>query len=359
MQDPVLEMGDRLFADHAEAAFAAHPVNAQSGACQWMADLWQQIEEMGLPFALLSEEAGGFGIAPVTALGLVRLAAFHAIPLPLGETMLANWLLAAAGLPLADGPASLAIGPEFAIGPELADGLLVGEAPRIAYGRHAKTVVIHAGDSLLRAPAGEVVQRSHNLAGEPRDTLIWNGQIESAPSPVDAGTFRLLAASLRVQGIAGALAHTLAMTVEYANTRQQFGRPIGRFQAIQQQLAVMAGQVAATRAAADMAAALLPDAVDKATSAAFCAAAMAAKIRAGEAAGIGAPIAHQVHAAIGFTQEYRLHLLTRRLWAWRDEWGREAEWAEALGGTIASLGPNGLWPFLTSMGAPVCMGDQA
>src|SRR5690606_38973063 len=126
MQDPVLQIGERLFADHADAAFAAHPADARSGACEWMEDLWRQVEELGLPLALLSEDAGGFGVAPESALGLVRLAAAHAVPLPLGETMLANWLLAAAGLPLAEGPASLALGPM------VDGGGSAGEAARVA-----------------------------------------------------------------------------------------------------------------------------------------------------------------------------------------------------------------------------------
>lgn len=339
----VLETGERLFAAHADAAFAAHPVEAGSGAAAWLPDLWDQVEALGLPLALLSEAQGGFDLAPGTALGLVRLAAAQAVSLPLGETMVANWLLASAGLPLAEGPATLALGPT------LADDRLHGTAPRTAWGRHAQTVVLICGDRIVRAPAGRVAALSHNLAGEARDDLAWTDAVQSAPAPLDATTFRLLGATLRAQGMAGALQAALMLTVGHANDRQQFGRPIGRFQAIQQSLAVMATQVAAARAAAGMATDLLPDAL--AGTGAFVTAAMAAKIRAGEAASAGAPIAHQIHGALGFTREYRLHPLTRRLWAWRDEWGREAEWSERLGTQVCALGPGGFWPFLTRNGA--------
>lgn len=343
MQDIVLDMGGKLFAEHAEAAFHAHPKDTTEGAASWMPGLWAQVGELGLPLALLSEEQGGFDLPAATAMGLVRLAAAHAIPLPLGETMIANWLLAHAGLPLAEGPATLALGPEL-------DGdRLNGPAARVAYGRHAATVVLLAGDRLVRTNAGTVTESSHNVAGEPRDTLVFAGEVTSAPTPVNKQNFRLLGALLRAQGMAGALEAALSMTVDHANSREQFGRPLGKFQAIQQSLAVMATNVAAAGAAAEMATDLLSDAL--AGTGAFATAAMAAKIRTGEAAGIGASIAHQTHGAIGFSQEYRLHTLTRRLWAWRDEWGREAEWCETLGTEVCARGPDGFWPFLTSTGA--------
>jgi alkylation response protein AidB-like acyl-CoA dehydrogenase len=73
-----------------------------------------------------------------------------------------------------------------------------------------------------------------------------------------------------------------------------------------------------------------------------------AKARAGEAAGIGAAIAHQVHGAIGFTLEHDLQFFTKRLCAWRDEFGNEAEWNLQYGNRIAALGPDGLWPAITA-----------
>ena len=73
-----------------------------------------------------------------------------------------------------------------------------------------------------------------------------------------------------------------------------------------------------------------------------------AKVRVGEAAGAGAAIAHQVHGAMGFTFEHRLHQFTRRLWSWRDEYGQESEWAIRLGRMVAAAGADALWPSLTA-----------
>jgi len=71
-------------------------------------------------------------------------------------------------------------------------------------------------------------------------------------------------------------------------------------------------------------------------------------VRVGEAAGIGASIAHQVHGAIGFTYEHALQFATRRLWSWRAEFGGESEWAAELGRSVAERGADALWPHLTA-----------
>jgi acyl-CoA dehydrogenase len=73
-----------------------------------------------------------------------------------------------------------------------------------------------------------------------------------------------------------------------------------------------------------------------------------AKIRVGEAAGEGAAIAHQVLGALGFTQEHVLHRYTRRLWAWRDDFGSESRWAVKLGELVAARGADALWPMLAA-----------
>jgi acyl-CoA dehydrogenase len=130
--------------------------------------------------------------------------------------------------------------------------------------------------------------------------------------------------------------------VQYAGERHQFGRPLGKFQAIQMELAAMAGEVTAVTALTDAAVQSLehgdPD---------FVLAAAAAKVRAGTAVEVVARLAHQVHGAIGFTQEHKLHHLTRRLWSWRDEAGSDLAWSRVLGAGLLADGPDGVWPALT------------
>jgi acyl-CoA dehydrogenase len=150
-----------------------------------------------------------------------------------------------------------------------------------------------------------------------------------------------LGALCRSFQIAGALETVLRMCVEHANVRVQFGKPIAQFQAVRQQIAVLAGQAAAASRAADLAL----EAVMRGGGENEIA---AAKSRAGEAAGIAASIAHQVHGAMGITYEHALHQYTRRLWAWRDDFGNERYWQRKLGASIAARGADNLWPFLTA-----------
>ena len=133
-------------------------------------------------------------------------------------------------------------------------------------------------------------------------------------------------------------------TIEHANTRVQFGKPLGKQAAVQHQLALMAEYVAAAGVAVDFAVrrwseGAAPEVIWRAVA--------SAKIRCGESAGKGAEMAHQIHGAIGFTREYRLQDFTRRLWTWRDEAGTEAEWSQALGERLIAAGADRLWPALT------------
>ena len=153
----------------------------------------------------------------------------------------------------------------------------------------------------------------------------------------------LRAALSRVVLAAGAGQAVLELVLRHVQEREQFGRPIAKFQAVQQQLAVMAGQVAAAGAAADAGIEAL--AHDDPAMEAFLIA--VAKTRVGDAATLASEIAHQVHGAIGFTKEYSLQLSTRRLWSWRDEFGGDTEWAARVGAFVCARGADALWPTLT------------
>jgi alkylation response protein AidB-like acyl-CoA dehydrogenase len=157
-----------------------------------------------------------------------------------------------------------------------------------------------------------------------------------------------LHAAATVSLMAGAMGRALALSIDYVNTRQQFGRPLGKFQAVQQSLAVMACEVAAVDAAAAALAARL-DATGLDTEASDFEIA-AAKLRANRAVGVVTGIAHQAHGAIGFTREYDLHRVTIPLMRWRSTHGNDAAWAARLGRQVAALGGRGLWEALTARG---------
>ena len=336
---------ERLFAEHLDKA-----VHEASEAGEWPAALWAAIEDAGLAAALTPESAGGAGLDAADAFAVLEVAGHARAPVPLAETMIAGHLLGRAGITVPEGALSIASGD---IGARR-DGdhwVVEGRAARVPWVRHVAAVALLAKSGadtvLVLVPRGGFsCEAGANLAGEPRDGIVVAARVPAssvAPSPVDADGLRLLGAAARTAQIAGAVRFVLDLTVDYVNTRVQFGKPIGRFQAIQHAMAVLAENAAATSAALGLAAAgfglspadaLVPVAAGKA--------------RAGEAAGNAASIAHQSHGAIGFTREYDLHRATRRLWSWRDEFGNEAEWQRALGRAAAKTGADGLWAFLTA-----------
>jgi acyl-CoA dehydrogenase len=343
--DLLRETARRVFQDHCDTATLRA---ADQGI--WPTALWAAVEEAGLHHALVPEHAGGFGVPITDAFSLLRVAGEHALPLPLAETMLASWLLAKAGLPIPDGP--LTIGPvrhgdAVSLTGEADRWRVSGSLTRVPWARNATAMALLAqrdGQPLVvlvdretwSADAGE------NVAREPRDTVQLDGiALAAAHSEVTLPMLRAVGAAMRTQQIAGALTRLTAMTTEYAQNRVQFGRPIGKFQAVQQNLAILAGQTAAAVAAADLAAEAVADDVRLLPIA-------AGKARAGEAAGIGAAKAHQVHGAIGFTFEHNQNFMTRRLRSWRDEFGKDSEWQILLGRHMARAGADRLWSEITA-----------
>lgn len=337
----IVETAERLFEDH-----CGPEVMRQAGSGEIPAALWQALEEAGFTKALLPAEAGGAGLALGDALSLFIPAGRHTVPAPLAETMLASWLLSLAGLGVPDGPLTVAAprGGEHLSARAHASGWRIeGAASRVPWASQCGAIAVLAQAEgklmvALVARADCSISGGHNLAGEPRDEVVFAGAkaMSAGASPVDANALQALGAVIRSAQMAGALQRILATTVQYARDRVQFGRPIGQFQAVQQNLAVLAGQAAAATAAAE--AAMEAAERDLGSLAIAC-----AKVRTGEAASIGAAIAHQMHGAIGFTQEHSLHYSTRRLWSWRDEFGNEAHWARKIGERVAAAGADRVW----------------
>jgi acyl-CoA dehydrogenase len=317
----------------------------------WPKALWAALEESGLPLTWVPEELGGAGAELADGFAVLRVAGRFAAPVPLAETLMAGWLLARAGIAVPGGP--LTIAPVRADGHITlsADGTLAGRARRVPFARNAGHIAVLAdrgGEAAvaLVAARGLAISQATSLAGEPRDDVSFDGVVPETvrPAAIDQDKLISLGAAVRLQQMAGALEKILEQSVQYALDRVQFGRPIAKFQAVQHNLATLAGEVAAASAAADAAAEAcrLPDiAIGEIAI---------AKVRSGEAAGTGAAIAHQVHGAMGFTYEHSLHHATRRLWAWREEFGNEAVWAARLGRMVAARGADELWPFITEPG---------
>ena len=332
----------------------------------WNEPLWTTLEQIGVTLVSVPEDRGGAGGDTQAAVAVLEVLGQHAAGVPLAETaLLAGWLLASAGAPVPPGPLTAAVaGPRFAVRRDGGQWAARGTLARVPWARWAGHVAVLAGDQVVLLRREEArIGEGVNLAGEPRDDVTVDGLVaDAAVFPVAAGispaAFFQRAALARAALMAGAAGRALELSVAYAGERVQFGRPIGRFQVVQQHLAAMAGEVLLARVAAGAAAVAVDAAADAVTgrgavdpgSAAGEGAEIAvaaAKTVAGQAAGQVAALAHQVHGAIGFTEEHALRHSTTRLWAWRDEDGNEQRWSAALGQRALAAGSSGLWPLLS------------
>jgi len=345
----LLESMGRLFEDHCTKAVAD---SAEAGT--FPAALWQAVSETGVPMGAVA----GSEVEWSDLYAVLRVAGRFAAPIPLAETMLAAWVASSAGLEVSE--------QAMTVGPVRSDDRLTlerdgngwrlsGRASRLPWATNAAKIVLLADGPdgamavSLDGAAGADLSPGRNMAGEPRDTLsfaalrVAGDAVAPAASGVDRAALYRRGALARAVLMAGAMERALDTAVTYAGERKQFGRPIGKFQAVQQNLAVMAGQVAAAGAAADAGIEALS--IDDPAKQEFLVA--IAKTRVGDAATIASEIAHQVHGAIGFTKEYSLQLSTRRLWSWRDEFGGDTEWAAKVGAYVCAGGADALWPTLT------------
>jgi acyl-CoA dehydrogenase len=346
----VAETAEKIFADLADA----QTINSdQKGG--WKAPLWQALTESGLPLAWVPEDCGGSGASLAEGFSVLSAAGRFAIAVPLAETMLAGWLLAQAKIASPEGEMTVApASPKDRITLN-ADGTLSGRARGVPFARAAKHIAVLAsgskGLSIALIDAGNCwIEEGLNLANDASDIVTLNNvapvTIKPAPKGVDQTTLMLMGGVARSLQIAGALESMLDISVRYSNERVAFEKKISKFQAVQHNLAKLAGESAAALAAATSAA----DAIANSTSFddAFFLEAASAKIRCSEAAEKGAAIAHQVHGAIGFTIEHILHRYSLRALAWRDDFGSESFWAVELGKLVATRGADELWPLVAS-----------
>lgn len=299
----LVEMAEGLFADLASAPFD---------------QAWPRLVEAGFSTLLVSAEQGGFGGDWGDVLAVLRLAGLNAVAAPVAEPIIAHALLAKAEIAAPEGLVTL-----------------VAANGRAPFGRHADALVVVQGGTLsLYAKGAFTVEEGSSLAGEPSDLIAVTGPA-SASAACEAD-LEGLGAFARVAQASGAMEAAFTLAIDHVNTRVQFGKPLAKFQAVQQALAEFSEEAAAVDASAAACAAAL-DAGDATFEIA------AAKYRLGLAVDRGVPIAHRVHGAIGFTMEYALNRMTRRLMHWRSEFGSDAVWAEALGRKVAALGGHGLW----------------
>jgi alkylation response protein AidB-like acyl-CoA dehydrogenase len=320
----VVETAEKIFADLADPQTINH--DKKGG---WKASLWHALSEAGLSLSWVPEECGGSGASLAEGFGVLGAAGRFAIAVPLAETMLAGWLLAQAKISSPEGAMTVApASPKdrITLNP---DGTLTGRARGVPFAKEAKHIAVLASGngshSITLVDAGKVrIEAGLNLANDNSDTVTFDRveplAIVPAPKGFDQTALMLMGGVVRSLQIAGSLESMLDISVRYSGERVAFEKKISKFQAVQHNLAKLAGESAAALAAATSAADTIANTSSFNNDAVFLEA-VAAKIRCSEAAEKGGAIAHQVHGAIGFTIEHILHRYSLRALSWRDDFG--------------------------------------
>ena len=281
--------------------------------------LWTTIEQGGFLDLLLPENLGGAALTLPELFPILECLGRHGAALPIAQSIVARALIGGQA-PVPAGMITIAHPLQRTAS---GDQICV----RTPYGSVADYVLTHDGTSMLLMPCATAQRTSF---GDPRNstaTLSWPNMAPVLSLTGSEQTLTAFTAAMSAALLSGAMQRTFDMALDYCNTRVQFGKSIGKFQALQQQLSVMAEHVLAGAIAAECAFRCEGSAPDPLASA-------IAKSRTSEAASLIAATAHAVHGAIGMTDEYDLGLLTRRLHDWRMSYGAEDHWNQIIGQQI-------------------------
>jgi alkylation response protein AidB-like acyl-CoA dehydrogenase len=284
--------------------FSPEKVRQLAEAASYDDGLWQEISELGWPGIAIAEEDGGQGLGMVELAVLLEESGYACAPSPLLGSVGAALVISAAGseeqrsewLPkLASGEATGAFG-----------GVAEGQSTLFCDLPTADVVVTFDGEGALLTPASQVDLEPFQTIDSTRSYgLVSDAGGERLPGDVDAGRDRV---SVAIAGeLTGIAQRTLEMAVDYARERQQFGRPIGSYQAVSHRCAAMLLATEESRSltyyaawAADAEPESLP---------------MAAAMGAARSADAGWEVpasALQVFGGIGFTWEHDLHIWLKR-----------------------------------------------
>lgn len=330
----LVEMMDAVFSDYR----AKHPPAA---TVERDAALWRHLDELGLVRLTGAEQHGGSGATWYEAAELVAAAAGHGVRIPLAEhDLLACWLLETSGVPADDAVRTVCVLDKQGIATDVP---WAASADRIAVvwradGGHRVADV--ATEQLTITPGS-------NLIGEPRDTVTAEpAALRGVPVTAAPLTqLRLKAALVRSIQVTAALDRIVQLCIDHAAARVQFGRPLSKFQAVQNLISDMAAEAALARAATEAALHAGVNGQWSAPSLEFLVA--VARSCAGHAASVVARNAHQVHGAIGTTREHRLHEFTRAALAWRSEFGSVRYWDERVTDATMHASAGALWDLIT------------
>ena len=314
---------DQLLFQESVRDFLQNEVTCERIRASWETDsgrdtaLWNQLVELGLTGMTVPEEHDGLGMTELDFVLLAQECGYVALPEPLVHTVMVavpmlkeiGGELAAEWLPkIAAGDARVVVG--------LQQCLLVEDA------HIADLLLLQQGDVLVAATADQVLLQ-HNESIDPSRKL-FSVEVQAGAQQIAEGEqAATCVANALNRGALGCSAQALGLaqrmvdlSVQYTSERQQFGKPIGSFQAVKHHMANVAVQLEYARAPTHRAAYAIANGQELAAHAVSH-----AKIVACEAANLAAKNSHQVHGAMGYTWEMDLHIFMKKAWALANTWG--------------------------------------
>ena len=299
--------------------------------------LWEKIAETEFHNALVKDAQGGVGLSLPEVFEVLCACGAHCLPLPLALTMMARAVLAETGAELREGPVTVAT-----VVTERGDKVV---CQRVAYALTARWVLAVVGGSCALLPADKGRLTHNGVHGSLEGSFEFDAALVGPLKFRSSFDWQAACAALIAAQMAGAMERVLTDTIRFANERSQFGKSIGKFQAIQQNISAMAEHVFAARMAAQMGCSSADYRPDPRLAA-------IAKARASEAVAIVTSVAHAVHGAMGITEEYNLQLSTRRLHEWRLAYGSEGFWNRRIGQLLLAGGNEGSVAFIREQLTP-------
>lgn len=344
IKEMLVDVVEKIFKDHVQKETVDLVEDGK-----WAENVWSILNDNGMLGVAVSEEAGGAGGDLEDILNLYRLVGKYAVPVPFVEYTLANFILELERLPVTDQKVTYILNTTDKLN-LIDDQKVSGILTNVPWARHADELVAIAnsdeGTYLVKVNLADInIQQNVNLAGEPRDTVVLENvnvllKSSEALTPQQLQKIINIETAAKVALMAGIIEKVNDLTVQYTKEREQFGRPIHRFQLVQQHLALLAGETVIAQSAVDnMIVALVENREQNEIA--------LAQIRIDEAIKTVSTSSHQVHGAIGVTHEHNLHQYTRRLWSYRDEGVTQSEWSKGFANTLLQSDES-LWESLTT-----------
>jgi acyl-CoA dehydrogenase len=280
--------------------------------------LWDALAESGFLELMGSEDAGGAALDLEAVFPIFVAFGRHAVPAPAAQSIAARALLGGVAAP--QGMLTLVGHARRA-----ADGSV--SAANVPFGAMADHALANVGGQVVVLDCARAERTHDGIRGSQAASLRWPADAIGMPVGDHGAQVAVFSAALHAAAMAGAMERMFSMTLAYCNDRAQFGKAIGKFQAVQHQLSVMAEHVACAGVAAELAfkpGGHVPDLLAAAT----------AKARTSASVPLVAAAAHALHGAIGVTEEFDLQLYSRRLHAWRMADGSETYWNRIVGETM-------------------------